>query len=102
MKPVKGLIFGSAAVLAVIGDATAADLPVKAKPIEYVKICSAYGAGFWYIPGTDTCLRISGGIRVGTTFNGAAWDVPFFVGGAGGASAYSRNYFATRARIYTQ
>jgi hypothetical protein len=45
MNQSKVLIFGSAAVLAVIGDATAADLPVKAKAIEYVKICSAYGAG---------------------------------------------------------
>jgi hypothetical protein len=25
--------------------------------VEYVKICSIYGAGFFYIPGTDTCLN---------------------------------------------
>ncbi|MCJ2006566.1 porin, partial [Methylobacterium sp. J-092] len=42
----------------------AADLPVKkAAPIEYVRVCSAYGAGFFYIPGTDTCLRLSGRAR---------------------------------------
>jgi hypothetical protein len=35
-------------------------MPVKAKPVEYVKICSAYGAGFYYIPGTDICLRVGG------------------------------------------
>ncbi|KAB1070841.1 porin [Methylobacterium planeticum] len=44
--------------------AYAADLPVKkAVPIEFVRVCSAYGAGFFYIPGTDTCLRISGRAR---------------------------------------
>ena len=31
-------------------------VPVKAKPVEYVKVCSLYGAGFYYIPGTDTCV----------------------------------------------
>ena len=44
--------------------AQAADLPVKkAVPIEYVRVCTAYGAGFFYIPGTDTCLRVSGRAR---------------------------------------
>ena len=47
-----------------MGGAQAADLPVKkAVPIEYVRVCTAYGAGFFYIPGTDTCLRISGRAR---------------------------------------
>jgi hypothetical protein len=50
-------------VFAVAG-AQAADLPVKkAVPVEYVRVCSAYGAGFFYIPGTDTCLRVSGRAR---------------------------------------
>src|SRR5512138_3921354 len=25
--------------------------------VEYMKICSLYGAGFFYIPGTDTCVN---------------------------------------------
>jgi hypothetical protein len=55
---------GSAAAFAAVGAAHAADLPVKkAVPIEYVRVCGAYGAGFFYIPGTDTCLRISGRAR---------------------------------------
>jgi hypothetical protein len=28
-----------------------------------VKICSLYGAGFYYIPGTDMCLKIGGWVR---------------------------------------
>ena len=43
-----------------MGGAQAADLPVKAKAVEYVRICSLYGAGFFYIPGTDTCIKLGG------------------------------------------
>ncbi len=64
MKFLKGSLLGSAAAFAAVGGAHAADLPVKkAVPIEFVRVCSAYGAGFFYIPGTDTCLRISGRAR---------------------------------------
>ncbi|RTM05251.1 MAG: porin, partial [Hyphomicrobiales bacterium] len=33
------------------------------EPAEYVKICDVYGAGYFYIPGTETCLRIGGYVR---------------------------------------
>ena len=69
MKMVKSLLLGSAAGLAAMTGAQAADLPVKAKPVEYVKICSLYGAGFYYIPGTDTCIRIGGHIRAEVSIN---------------------------------
>lgn len=29
----------------------------RAQPIEYVRVCDLYGVGFFYIPGTDQCLR---------------------------------------------
>ena len=56
------LIFGSAAASLIgLTVAHAADLPTRqAAPIEYVRICDAYGAGFFYIPGTDTCLKVGG------------------------------------------
>ena len=38
MKMVKSLILGSAAGLIAVSGAQAADLPVKAKPVQYVKI----------------------------------------------------------------
>ncbi len=38
------------------GIAAIAATPGHAAPVEYVKICSLYGAGFFYIPGTDTCV----------------------------------------------
>ena len=61
MKVAKSLLLGTAAVLATVAGAQAADLPTrKAAPVQYVKICDAYGAGFFYIPGTETCLRVGG------------------------------------------
>ena len=57
----KSLILASAAALVAGGAAQAADLPV-AEPVDYVKVCNAYGAGYFFIPGTDTCLRISGSV----------------------------------------
>ena len=76
MKMVKSLILGSAAGLIAMSGAQAADLPVKAKAVEYVRICSLYGAGFFYIPGTDTCIKLGGYLRVDTTFNGTVYGGP--------------------------
>src|SRR5580704_14471884 len=62
-KLFQGLLLASAALAGVVpvAGARAADLPARqAAPIEYVRICDAYGAGFFYIPGTDTCLRVGG------------------------------------------
>src|ERR1700726_3797548 len=87
MKMVKSLLLGTAAGLVAITGAQAADLPVKAKPVEYVKVCSLYGAGFWYVPGTDTCLKIGSFVRVQTSFNTDSSDTPI---GAGGGQAGGR------------
>ena len=58
-------LLGSAAVIMTMVGAQAADLPSKkAAPATYVKICDAYGAGFYTIPGTDTCIKVGGYVRV--------------------------------------
>src|SRR5215475_14224256 len=98
MKMVKSLILGSAAGLLAMGGAQAADLPVKAKAVEYVRICSLYGAGFFYIPGTDTCIKLGGYLRVDTTFNGSIYDQPAWSGDLGQQNRY-RDYFAARSRM---
>jgi hypothetical protein len=97
MKMVKSLILGSAAALVAMSGAQAADLPVKAKAVEYVRICSLYGAGFYYIPGTDTCIKIGGYLRIDTTFNGGIYDQPAWSGDLGNGSRY-RDDFASRSR----
>ncbi len=98
MKMVKSLLLGTAAGLVAMSGAQAADLPVKAKPVQYVKICSLYGAGFYYIPGTDMCLKIGGYVRqqIGWGVNGSLTQ------GANVANLDTRatNNFAMRSRGY--
>ncbi|MCJ8053429.1 porin [Shinella curvata] len=78
---IKSLLLGSAAALAAVSGAQAADAIVAAEPepMEYVRVCDAFGTGFFYIPGTETCLKIGGyvrfdvggGERLGLDTNGA-------------------------------
>ena len=64
----KTLLLGSAAAFAVAGGAQAADLSV-AEPVDYVRVCDAFGVGYWYIPGTDTCIKIGGYVEFTTKFH---------------------------------
>ena len=80
MKMVKSLVLGSAATIVAMSGAQAADLPVKAKPVEYVRICSLYGAGFYYIPGTDTCVKIGGYLRAEVNIHGGNSNAAVVVG----------------------
>ena len=64
MKLAKSLLLGSAAGLVAAAGVQAADLPTrKAAPVDYVRICAVHGVGFFYIPGTDTCIKIGGRAR---------------------------------------
>lgn len=58
------------AVLVTASSAYAADAIVATEPeaLEYVRVCDAFGEGFFYIPGTETCLKIGGYVRVQTSF----------------------------------
>ncbi|WP_105381983.1 porin [Neorhizobium alkalisoli] len=74
---IKSLLLGSAAALAAVSGAQAADAIVAAEPepMEYVRVCDAFGTGYFYIPGTETCLKIGGYVRfemqLGQTSSGA-------------------------------
>ncbi|WP_348642834.1 porin [Neorhizobium alkalisoli] len=65
MMGIKGLFLGSAAALAAFSGANAADAIVAAEPepMEYVRVCDAFGTGYFYIPGTETCLKVGGRVR---------------------------------------
>jgi hypothetical protein len=64
MSFTKSFLLASSAALMGVSAVQAADLPSrKAAPVEYVRVCDAYGRGFFYIPGTDTCVRIGGLVR---------------------------------------
>ncbi|WP_427024345.1 porin [Aureimonas ureilytica] len=62
---IKSLLLGSAAALVAVTGARAADAVVVAEPepVDYVRVCDVYGKGFYYIPGTETCLSIGGYVR---------------------------------------
>ena len=75
MKLFKGMMLGAAAV-ATATTAQAADLPVAPEPVDYVRICDAYGARFFYIPGTETCLRVGGRVRADYRFQDFAGTGP--------------------------
>jgi len=83
MRPLTRVLLGSAAAVFAVAGAQAADipgpLPVKAKPVEYVKVCSLYGAGFWYVPGTDTCIKIGAFVKLQTHYH-ANPGGPFMMG----------------------
>ena len=66
----KTLLLGSAAAMIAVTGARAADaVIVEPEPVEYVRVCDLYGSGFFYIPGTETCLKFDGYVRVDYTYN---------------------------------
>ncbi len=62
---IKSLLLGSAAALVAVSGARAADavVAVEPEPVDYVRVCDVYGKGFYYIPGTETCLSVGGYVR---------------------------------------
>ena len=100
MKMVKSLLLGTAAGLIAVGGAQAADLPVKAKAVEYVRICSLYGAGFYYMPGTDTCIKLGGYLRADATVGTSAYGFQQSNSSANqGSNNRLTNYWYSRARF---
>jgi hypothetical protein len=92
-----GLLLASTAGMAVVTSAEAADALLKAKPVQYVKICTLYGDGYYYIPGTDTCLKLGGYARADFGFNGTGARTPQYSGTAGAADR-TVTQFGTRHR----
>jgi len=62
---ITSVLLGAAAALSIVSGAQAADAIVAAapEPMDYVKVCDAFGTGYFYIPGTETCLKIGGLVR---------------------------------------
>ncbi len=89
---IKSLLLGSAAALAVVSGAQAADAIVAAEPepMEYVRVCDAFGTGYFYIPGTETCLKIGGEVRFAYDWN------------TNDTTTINADDFQTRARLVIQ
>jgi len=101
MKMVKSLLLGTAAGVVAVAGAQAADLPVKAKPVEYVKICTLYGEGYYYIPGSDTCIKFGGYVRADYGWNVAGARTPSY-SGTQGAHDRTVSQYSTRHRANLQ
>jgi hypothetical protein len=91
----KSILLGAAAAAAAATGAQAADLPVAPEPVDYVRVCDAFGTGFFYIPGTETCLRVGGRVRADFYFNDFGdsnnnWDDRADAGTSTRARAYVR------------
>src|SRR5438128_11931253 len=93
MKMVKSLLLGTAAGFVAVAGSQAADMPVKAA-VQYVKICSLYGDGFYYLPGTDICVKIGGYVRaeLGYLDGSSTTFGPFQPGSAGFSTPVSNGY----------
>ena len=77
---IKSLLLGSAAALVAVSGARAADAVVIAEPepVEYVRVCDVYGTSYYYIPGTEICLKVGGYMRydigAGDLFGDTQWS----------------------------
>ncbi|WP_042775779.1 porin [Sinorhizobium fredii] len=106
---IKSLLLGSAAALAAVSGAQAADAIVAAEPepMEYVRVCDACRTGYFYIPSTETCLKIGGFIRVQGDFGRDAADRRYNEEDFGGQSTsdwdmFSRAYILFDAKSDTE
>ena len=97
------IVLASAAALLCAGAAEAADLPTrKAAPAaDYVRVCTAYGAGYFTIPGSDTCLKIGGAVRASYTVRPAApTNVPNQASTNTAQAPYPRDAYYDHTRVY--
>lgn len=101
---IKSLLLGSAAALAAVSGAQAADAIVAAEPepMEYVRVCDAFGTGYFYIPGTETCLQIGGWVRFEVGFGRDTFDRAVGAVGASDWDARGRAYVTFTAKTDTE
>ncbi len=87
MTLIKSILLGSAAGIVAVASAQAADLPTKkAAPVaQYVKICNVGGITGWTMPGSDTCMKVSGYMTA--QFTGGNLNTQYLPGGY--ASVYN-------------
>ncbi len=85
MKFATSLLIGSAAALAVVAGAEAAELPARhgAAAADYAKVCESGGVAGFVIPGSNACLAVSGYVSAGVAMGKVA-------GGSLAPAAWSR------------
>jgi Porin subfamily len=92
MTLINSIFMGSAAGIVAVASAQAADLPTKkAAPVEYVKVCNVGGVTGWTLPGSDTCVKLSGYIT--GQFEGGNLNTQYNYGSIADAAAAAANTF---------
>jgi len=90
MTLIKSLLLGSAAGIVAVASAQAADLPTrKAAPVEYVRVCNVGGITGWTLPGSDTCVKLSGYITA--QFEGGNLNTQYNYGSISDAATAAAN-----------
>ncbi|WP_108820338.1 porin [Pseudovibrio sp. Alg231-02] len=90
----------AAAAAAAATPAMAADLPVVAEPVNYVQACDAFGAGYFQLPGQDTCIRVHGRIRTNYTSHDLTEGYNRTESGKGTAAYEAQNAYSAYAKGY--
>jgi hypothetical protein len=99
MNSLQSLLFGVATGLLAVCAASAAEQHAKSKAVPRAKNCSAYGAGFHYVPGADACMKIGGWARAEVTGGGGInWGA---LNGNPGEHAAANDTMRTRAYVTT-
>ena len=98
MTLIKSLLLGSAAGIVAVATAQAADLPTrKAAPVEYVRVCNVGGITGWTLPGSDTCVKLSGYITA--QFEGGNLNTQYNYGSIGRRATAASNHFGPTERL---
>jgi hypothetical protein len=92
------LLATATSFVALAGAQAADTMPVKAKPVQYVKICPVYGDGFYYIPGTQMCIKIGGKIQEDVAWNVSGARTPNYAA-LGGSQDRTSLQTSTRGRV---
>jgi hypothetical protein len=70
--------------------------------VNYVKICDNFGAGYSYIPGTDTCVKVATGETAQDTENGPVYGKTPLAEGVDAANASAAAANASAAALQDQ
>ena len=96
MTLTKSILLGSVAGIVAVASAQAADLPTrKAAPVEYVRVCNVGGITGWTLPGSDTCVKLSGYITA--QFEGGNLNTQYNYGSIGDAATAAANPLITQS-----
>ncbi len=100
---IKSLFLGATATVVAVTGAHAADAVVAPEPeaVQYVRVCDAYGAGFFYIPGTETCLRVGGYVRYDLLGGDNVYNAKDRKGWDGGGRFALRTWTASETELGT-